>query len=64
MKIATPLGTNEQVLRKVAVAATALTPFYLCDPSNILSSIPTKKRVKREVDSLWLPETEQIHLPR
>ena len=52
MFFATPLQTNEQALEKVAVAAVALTLFYFCDPSNVLSPIPTKKSIFREVNSL------------
>ena len=60
MFFATPLQTNEQALEKVAVAAVALTLFYFCDPPNVLSPIPTKKSIFREVN--WLCRMDFVKL--
>ena len=55
MKLATPLGTNEHMPRKVPVAARALTCFESCNTSNVLSPFGTPKLTFREVNcaSRW-----------
>ena len=64
MKITTPPRTNEQVREKVAVAPTALTFFYFCNPSNVLRPIPSLKLIFLEVNlhSRW--GRLKSHLPR
>ena len=63
MFFATPQQTNEQALEKVAVAAVALTLFYFCNPSNVLSPIYIEKFIMAEANCAPRVGFENIHPP-
>ena len=56
--------TNDALLRKVPVAATALTLFHVCNPSNVLGPFWTPKIIFREVNFEYYWGRVKSHLQR